>query len=159
MEEFERKLKRAGFRARRDYARSKAKPMGPKRQAAKARRVAERVKKMGLDGALCLGCGSGDLSTFQLDHIAGRKHSDDLWPLCEKCHQEKTFMDYLEPPPADNPRNAFEVIAQELRGVAHYFELAIRFLENHVVRKLRAVADFLSDLAKQGYGDDLEFPP
>ena len=54
-------------------------------------------KKMGLDGAVCLGCGSADLSTFQFDHIAGRKHADELWPLCENCHQEKTFMDYLEP--------------------------------------------------------------
>lgn len=158
MEDFERKLKRAGFRARRDYARSKAEPMGPKRQAAKAKRVAGRLKPIGLgEGAVCLGCGSSDLSTFEFDHIAGRKYDPRLWPLCEKCHEEKTYMLYLEPPQTENPNNVFAVIGRTLLNLIAYFDMANRFLQE-IALQLRIFAEFLLDLARRGYGDELVLP-
>jgi SAM-dependent methyltransferase len=157
MEEFERKLKRAGFRARRDHSWAKTKPIDPKRKAAKARRVAARLKKMGLGGAVCLGCGSSDISTFQFDHIAGRKYDPTLWPLCEKCHEEKTYVLHLDPPQTENPNNAFAVIGRWLLNLIAYFDTAIRFLQE-IKAQLRSFAEFLLDLARRGYGDELVFP-
>jgi len=157
MEDFERKLKRAGFRARRAYGQTKAEPIDPKRKAATAKRVVARLKKMGLDGAVCLGCGSSDLSTFQFDHIAGHKYHPKLWPLCEKCHQEKTYVLYLDPPQIENPKNVFAVIARFLLNLIPYFDMAIRFLQE-IAAQLRVFAEFLLDLARRGYGDELVFP-
>jgi hypothetical protein len=144
--------------ARRDYSRAKAKPIDPKRQAAKARRVAARLEKIGLDdGAVCLRCGSSDLSTFQFDHIAGHKYDPTLWSLCEKCHEEKTYVLYLDPPQIENPNNVFAVIARTILNLIGYFNMAIRFLQGLAVQ-LRIFAEFLLDLAGRGYDDELVFP-
>ena len=112
---------------------------------------------MGLEGAVCLGCGSSDLSTFQFDHIAGRKYDPTLWPLCEKCHEEKTYVLYLDPPQIENPNNVFAVIARTILNLIAYFDMAIRFLQG-IAAQLRIFAEFLLDLARRGYGDELVFP-
>lgn len=112
MEEFERKLKRAGFRNRRDARRARAEPMDPQRKTRRNELVRRKLKKLGLDGAVCLGCGSSNISTFQFDHVAGRKYHPRLFPLCEVCHQEKTYVLYLDPPQTENPNNVFAVIAR-----------------------------------------------
>ena len=57
-EPFERKLRRSAVRRR-------------------------KIKSLGIKSDVCLICGSDDISTFQLDYVAGRKHDDQLWPLCE----------------------------------------------------------------------------
>jgi hypothetical protein len=157
MEEFERKLKRAGFRSRRDHRYANAKPVDPMRRAKKTERVARRLEKIGLDGAVCLGCGSSDISTFQFDHVAGRKYHPRLFPLCEVCHQEKTYVLYLDPPQTENPDNVFAVIARWLLNLITYLDMAIRFLQT-TAAQLRVYAEFLLDLARQGYGDELVFP-
>jgi hypothetical protein len=157
MEDYERKLKLAGFRSRRDHRRANAKPVNSKRKAARAKRVALKLKKMGLDGAVCLGCGSSDLSEFEFDHIAGKNYDQTVWPLCEKCHEEKTYMLYLDPPQTENPNNVFAIMARWLYSLRAYGETAIRFLQASVAR-LGYFADFLIDLARRGYGDELAFP-
>jgi hypothetical protein len=157
MEEFERKLKRAGFRSRRDAQRASVKPIDQRTRKRRARRVSQKLREMGLEDAVCLGCGSTDLSTFEFDHIAGRKHDDQLWPLCQDCHQEKTFMGYLDPTATDSPTAVFDVIGHWLLNLANYGDLLIRFIEV-VITKLRLYGEFLVGLAKQGYGSELALP-
>jgi len=157
MEEFERKLKRAGFRSRQDRRRTDVKPEDPKRKERRAELVRRRLKKMGLEGAVCLGCGSSDLSTFQFDHLIGRKYHPKLWPLCKACHQEKTFVLYLDPPQTENPRNAFAIIARWLLNLIVYLEMVIRFLQTNCARA-RVIAEFLLELARTRYGDELVLP-
>jgi hypothetical protein len=157
MEEFERKLKRAGFRSRRDAQRTSAKPIDPRTKARRIERVKQKLEEMGLEGAVCLGCGRADPSIFEFDHIAGRKHHGQLWPLCQDCHQEKTFMGYLDPPATDSPTCAFDVIGHWLLNLANYGDLLIRFIEA-VIAKLRLYGEFLVGLAKEGCGSEL-VPP
>ena len=157
MEEFERKLKRAGFRNRQEARRASAQPIEPQRKARRAYVVREKLKGLGLEGSVCLGCGSSDISTFQFDHVAGRKYHPRLFPLCEVCHQEKTYVLYLDQPQTENPDNVFAVIARWLLNLITYLEMAIRFLQT-TAAQLRVYAEFLLDLARQGYGDELVFP-
>jgi hypothetical protein len=157
MEDFERKLKRAGFRCRRDRRRADAPPVDPQKKERSASVVRKKLKVLGIDQGICLGCGSNDVSTFQFDHIAGRKHHHRLWPLCFDCHQEKTFMGYLDPPPSANPKNVFDVIGHWLLNMANYLDIAIRFLQI-VISQLRAYGAYLVGLANQGYGDELAVP-
>ena len=157
MEEFERKLKRAGFRNRRDARRARAEPIDPQRKTRRNELVRRKLKKLGLDGAVCLGCGSSDISTFQFDHVAGRKYHPRLFPLCEVCHQEKTYVLYLDPPQTENPNNVFAVIARWLLNLITYLDMAIRFLQT-TAAQLRVYAEYLLELAGRGYGDELVFP-
>lgn len=57
---------------------------------------------------------------------------------------------YEEPSPSENPRNVFEVIGHWLLGMAEYFEM--------LIRHLRRYGEYLIELAKRGYGNELEFP-
>jgi hypothetical protein len=119
----------------------------------KRRRIGARRKKLatlGIAAEVCPICGADDVSRFQFDHVAGRKHHDQVWPLCENCHEEKTSMLPEEPPLSQNPRNVFEVIGRWLLGMAEYFEM--------LIRRLRKFGEFLIELAKQGYGDELTLP-
>ena len=156
MEDYERKLKRAGFRSRRDARRANAAPIDPRGRRA-ALSLSNKAKKLGLDGAVCLGCGSSDLSTFEFDHIKGRKYHPELWPLCEACHQEKTYVLYLDPSQTENPHNALAIIARWLLNLIVYVEMAIRFVQSQCA-KGRVIAEFLLELARSGYGDELAFP-
>jgi 5-methylcytosine-specific restriction endonuclease McrA len=158
MEEFERKLKRAGFRNRQEARRASA-HIEPQRKARRAYVVREKLKGLGLQGAVCLGCGSSDLSTFEFDHIAGRKHDGQLWPLCEVCHQEKTFMGYLEPPVTPDPANPLEVWGRQILAIAQYLRMMIRYLENHVISLLQCVGEWLIEMARNGYDKGLVQSP
>jgi hypothetical protein len=157
MEDFERKLKLAGFRSRQERRWADAKPVDPQKRERSANAVGKKLKALKIERGICLGCGSIDVSSFQFDHIAGRKHHQQCWPLCFDCHQEKTFMGYLDPPPSANPQNVFDVIGHMLLNVANYLDMAIRFLEI-AIRELRKYGEFLIGLANQGYGDELTFP-
>jgi hypothetical protein len=55
-----------------------------------------------------------------------------------------------QPTPSDNPRNVFEIISRWLWAMAEYFGMLIPYL--------RKYAKFLNDLAKQGYGNELQLP-
>jgi len=157
MEDFERKLRRAGFRCRQERRRADAKPVDPQKRERSANAVRKKLKALKIERGICLGCGSTDVSTFEFDHIPGRKHHDRRWPLCFDCHQEKTFMGYLDPPPSTNPNNVFDVIGHWLLNVANYLDIAIRFLEI-VISQFRAYGVYLVGLANQGYGDELAVP-
>jgi hypothetical protein len=79
MEEFERKLKRAGFRNRQEARRASAQPIEPQRKARRAYVVREKLKGLGLQGAVCLGCGTSDLSTFEFDQVPSRRWLELGW--------------------------------------------------------------------------------
>ena len=63
---------------------------------------------------------------------------------------------YLDPPQTENPDNVFAVIARWLLNLITYLEMAIWFLQT--TAQLRVYAEFLLELARQGYGDELVFP-
>jgi hypothetical protein len=120
----------------------------------KLRRAAPKSRKERLPGIhneVCLGC-AGDLAQGKEDdHMAGRKHSDIVWPLCKStCHPKRSEYQREQPPPSENPRNVFEVIGRWLLSVKEYFELMAETFERFGL--------FLIDLAKQGYGEGLQLP-
>ena len=59
-------------------------------------------------------------------------------------------MQSREPKGGENPQNAFEVIRRWLYGIIEWFEM--------IIEKLYDIADFLIELARQGYGEGLKFP-
>jgi hypothetical protein len=153
MEHFERKLRRAAVKRRGQNTptiESEPEPMEP---GEKQKRAAVRHKKLetlGIETKVCVICGSGDVATFQFDHVAGRKHHDQEWPLCEACHQERNHMQREEPPPSDNPRNVFEVIGRWLLAIKEYLEMLLPHLGKY--------GEFLIELSKRGYGSELKPP-
>jgi hypothetical protein len=116
---------------------------------------AERQKKirkfeaMGIEHHLCTICGQSDPIGLVVDHVAGRNHDDSVRLLCESCDAIRTADQRCDPSPGDNPKNVFEVIGRWLLGIASYFEL--------LTDTLRRFGEFLINLAKNGYGDDLSF--
>jgi hypothetical protein len=118
-------------------------------------RAAVRNKKERLSGIhneVCLGCGCDLAQGKEDDHMAGRKHSEVVWPLCapKSCHHRRSELQREEPPPTNNPRNVFEVIGRWLLSVAEYFEL--------MCDTFRRFGAFLIELARQGYEAELKFP-
>ena len=102
----------------------------------------KRLKELGIKFAVCPICGCDDVSRFEFDHPAGRKHHDQLWPLCDNCHMEKTSMLYEQPLMSGDPRNVFQVIGRWLLGMAEYFEL--------LIRDLRKWGEYLIELGPVG---------
>ncbi len=121
----------------------------------KLHRAAVKNRKQRLPGIhneVCIGC-ARDLTSNNKedDHMAGRKHDDIVWPLCKPtCHPKRSEYQREEPPPSENPRNVLEVIGRWLLSVAEYFEL--------MCDKLREFGEYLIELAKTGYGAELQFP-
>ena len=109
----------------------------------------ERFRLAGYPDPKCVACGDDRIWHLELDHIAGEKHDDTCSPLCSNCHADRTFLQRLQPNGADNPMNVFEVIGRWLLGIAEWFEL--------IRDKLYQFGEFLINLAKQGYGDELRF--
>jgi hypothetical protein len=117
-----------------------------------AREAGKRKKqrRLGTDKLICPVCGETHPAAFDGDHVAGRKFHDQTWPLCKTHHAIRTDWQGDEPPPSDNPRNPLEVIGHWLLGMAAYFEMLIAYLKRF--------GTLLIDLAKEGYGADLELP-
>ena len=116
---------------------------------------AERQKKrrkfwaLEIDHHVCTLCPEDDPLLLEVEHPAGRLHDDTVVLLCIKCHRLRTADQRCDPSPSDNPRNVFEVIGRWLLSIASYFEI--------LRDKLRQFGEFLINLAKAGYGDDLSF--
>jgi hypothetical protein len=110
----------------------------------------EHFLREGFPDPRCIICGEERVWRLELDHIAGQKHDDACSPLCCSCHADRTFVQNLEPPGGENPKNVFEVIGRWLLGIAEWFEL--------IIDKLYLYGEFLIGLARQGYGGDLSFP-
>ena len=117
-----------------------------------AREAGKRKKqrRLGKDDLCCIACGETHPAAFDHDHVAGQKHHDQTWPLCKTHHAIRTAWQKGEPSPSDNPRNPLEVIGHWLLGMAAYFEMLVAYLKRF--------GTFLIDLAKEGYGADLELP-
>jgi hypothetical protein len=117
-------------------------------------RAAVRNRKRRLPGIhskVCLGCAC-DLTPLNKedDHMAGRKHDDTVWELCKDCHRKRSELQQEEPPPTNPPRNVFEVIGRWLLSIAEYFEF--------MCATLRRFGEYLIELARQGYGAELQLP-
>ena len=116
---------------------------------------AERQKKrrkfwaLGITNHVCPLCGEDDVLSLIVEHPAGRAHDDTVLLICENCDAKRTADQRCDPPPSDNTRNVFEVIGRWLLSMASYFGL--------LTDKLRQFGEFLINLAKAGYGDDLSF--
>lgn len=110
----------------------------------------KKERLAGIHNEVCIGC-AGDLASGKEDdHMIGRKHGDLVWPLCPTCHRKRTELQREEPPPTADPRNPLEVIGRWLLSVAEYFEL--------MCETVRRFGEFLIELARQGYGAELELP-
>jgi hypothetical protein len=118
----------------------------PARDAA----MQERFLAAGFPNPRCVACSEARIWCLELDHIAGQKHDEACSPLCGNCHAERSFLQGLEPPGGENPKNVFEVIGRWLLGIAQYFEL--------LLDKLWDFGEFLIELARQGYGGELSLP-
>jgi hypothetical protein len=119
----------------------------------KLHRAAVKSRKQRLHGIhneVCLGCGCELGSNKEDDHMAGQKHDDTVWPLCQDCHTKRSELQREEPAPSENPRNAFEVIGRWLLSIAEYFEF--------MCVTIRKFGEFLIELAKKGYGEELQLP-
>lgn len=118
-------------------------------------RDAERAKKRRkFDAAgcfvhVCVCCGEDEVLCLQVEHPAGRAHDDVVVLLCANCHLKRTCYQREEPSRSNHPRNVFEVIGRWLVGMAGYFDI--------LRTKLRQFGEFLINLAKGGYGDELSF--
>jgi hypothetical protein len=110
----------------------------------------KKERLSGIHNEVCLGCGSDLAQGKEDDHMAGRKHSDVVWPLCLPCHYKRSELQREEPPPTDNPRNVLEIIGRWLLSVAEYFEL--------MCDTFRRFGEFLIELARRGYGAELTLP-
>ena len=121
----------------------------------KLHRAAVKSKKErmpGIHNEICIGC-AADLTKISKedDHMAGRKHSDLVWPLCkQKCHPQRSEYQREQRPASKDRRNVFEVIGRWIKCVAEYFEL--------MTPMLHQFGDFLIALAARGYGAELELP-
>jgi len=117
---------------------------------------AERQKKrrkfnrLGIEHHVCVICGEGEVLKLIVDHIAGRAYSEAVALICENCDCVRTADQRCDPTAGPNPENVFEVIGRWLCGLATYFEM--------LADTLRTFGEFLINLAKEGYGDELSFP-
>ena len=84
--------------------------------------------------------------------MIGRKHGDCRLAALriQIVSRKRSELQREEPPPTENPRNVFEVIGRWLLSVAEYFEI--------MCETFRRFGEFLIELARQGYGAELEFP-
>jgi hypothetical protein len=119
------------------------------RDLAREAAIRARFRRAGFPDPRCVICGNDCIWRLELDHVAGQRHDETVRPLCRNCHADRTFLQNLEPPGGDNPKNVFEIIGRWLLGIAEWFEL--------IVEKLYEYGEFLINLAKQGYGGDLRF--
>jgi hypothetical protein len=47
----------------------------------------QRLRRLGPENPICVGCGEPDPAVLELHHIAGRKYDDDLAIVCANCHR------------------------------------------------------------------------
>lgn len=116
---------------------------------------AERQKKrrrfsaLGIEHHACVLCPEDDPLCLEVEHVAGRAHSDAVRLLCKNCHLKRTADQRCDPSGGPTPRNAFEVIGRWLLSLASYFDL--------LRDTLRHAGEFLINLAKAGYGAEFEW--
>jgi hypothetical protein len=98
---------------------------------------------------VCICCGQDDVLCLTFEHLAGRNHDDTTVLVCMNCKALRDCVQRAEPSQSENPRNVFEVIGRWLLGIAGYFGI--------LMTTLRGFGEFLINIAKGGYGDELSF--
>jgi len=97
------------------------------------------LRKDGVRNSRCY-CGEDNPFTFERDHIAGDKSSDEVIGVCINCHLKRTSRQLTEyPPDTYDPKSPMVVMRNRVRGTIEHQELnALR---------LRDVEEFLDNLA------------
>ena len=98
---------------------------------------------------VCTCCGEDDVLCLTFEHVAGRNHDDTTVLICMNHKALRDCLQRAEPSLSPNPQNVFEVIGRWLLGIAGYFGI--------LMSTLRGFGEFLINLAKGGYGDELSF--
>lgn len=121
------------------------------RELNRAARKRRKQRVPGMHNEVCIGC-AADITHARKedDHMIGWRSGDVVWPLCVRCHRTREEIKQDNQPPGYNPRNVFEVIGRWLHSVADYF--------GFMCDTFRRFGDYLIDLAKHGYGAELQFP-
>jgi hypothetical protein len=95
------------------------------------KRRRKHLERLGFENPKCLYCPEKDVRALQLDHIAGRAYSDDVWVVCSNCHLKRTDIQKDHPPKVAPVDNQLEITGRFLLGVADFFEFLIkRFRED-----------------------------
>ena len=97
------------------------------------------LRKDGVRNSRCY-CGEDNPFTFERDHIAGQKSSDEVIGVCINCHLKRTSRQLTEYPPDNyDPKSPIVVMRNKVRGKIEHLEL----LTDH----LRDLEEFLNNLA------------
>jgi hypothetical protein len=111
------------------------------REIAREKRQRQRFEKLGFPEPRCIFCGVDDVRCLELHHIAGRGHSDDVWPVCRNCHAVLTDFQGDHPPKDAPPDNVLEIIGRFLLGVADFLEMLITRCRDYGETLIRMAAD------------------
>ena len=101
------------------------------RDFAREKRRRKHLERLGFDNPQCLFCGESDVRCLELDHIAGRAHSEDVWVLCRNCHAQRTDLQKDHPPKVADPTDRAEVIGRFLEGLADFLEFIVKRLREY----------------------------
>ena len=101
------------------------------REIAREKRRRKHLERLGFEKPKCLLCEESDPRCLQLDHIAGRAHSEDLAILCANHHAIRTDLQKDHPPKAADPKDSCEVIGRFLEGLADFLELIVTRLREY----------------------------
>jgi len=99
----------------------------------------KKLRKDGVRNSRCY-CGEDNPFTFERDHIAGQKSSDEVIGVCINCHLKRTSRQQTEYPPDNlDPKSPIVVMRNKVRGKIEHNEL-----DNDDLRNLE---EFLNNLA------------
>lgn len=64
-------------------------------------RKQQRLRRLGTQSPICVGCSESDPRALELHHTAGRKHDDDTVIVCANCHRKLSDQqrDHISPGP------------------------------------------------------------
>ena len=101
------------------------------REIAREKRRRKHLERLGFENPSCFFCGESDPRCLQLDHIAGRAHSDDVWPICANHHAIRTDLQKDHPAKAGAALDICEVIGRFLEGLADFLEMIVTRLREY----------------------------
>jgi hypothetical protein len=94
-------------------------------------RKQQRLRRLGTQNPICVGCGETDPTVLEMHHVAGRKNSEDLSIVCANCHRKlsNAQRDHVPPGPRP-PAGHLAVIGHYLLGIADLFALIVEALRS-----------------------------
>ncbi len=106
------------------------------------------LRKAGVRNSRCY-CGEDNPFTFEFDHTAGRKSSNEGIGVCINCHLKRTSRQLTEYEPDNfDPKNPAVVMRNMVRGTIEHLELNASHLRN--------IEEFLHNLAAKEPGPPRE---